>query len=56
MKALRERGLLLLCGGPHGRVVELLPPLVVSDSQLDWALTAIRESAERIPREPSPVS
>lgn len=56
VKALRERGLFLLCGGPHGRVVELLPPLVVSDSQLDWALIAIREAAERIPREPSPAS
>lgn len=41
---LRERGLLLLRGGPSGRVVELLPPLVITDSQLDYALAAIAQT------------
>ena len=41
---LRQRGLLLLRGGPSGRVVELLPPLVISASQLDYALTAFGEA------------
>lgn len=40
---LRRRGLLLLRGGPEGRVVELLPPLVISDEQLDFALGALRQ-------------
>ncbi|MEO7795886.1 MAG: aminotransferase class III-fold pyridoxal phosphate-dependent enzyme, partial [Thermoanaerobaculia bacterium] len=42
--SLRQRGLLLLRGGPSGRVVELLPPLVISDAQLRYALAAIREA------------
>ncbi|MEO8198451.1 MAG: aspartate aminotransferase family protein [Thermoanaerobaculia bacterium] len=40
---LRRRGLLLLRGGPSGRVVELLPPLVLSADQLAFALAAIGE-------------
>ncbi len=47
---LRRRGLLLLRGGPSGRVVELLPPLILSDRQLDFALAAIlSELAELSP-------
>lgn len=38
---LRNRGLLLLRGGPAGRVVELLPPLVLSDEQLAFALAVL---------------
>lgn len=30
----RGRGLLLLAGGPHGRVLQIAPPLSVGDSQL----------------------
>ena len=41
VETLRRRGLLLLRGGPLGRVVELLPPLVITDAQLGFALTAI---------------
>ncbi len=44
VEALRARGLLLLRGGPSGRVVELLPPLVISTRQLTFALAAIREA------------
>ena len=41
--ALRRRGLLLLRGGPEGRVVELLPPLVIADAQLAFALAVLGE-------------
>jgi 4-aminobutyrate aminotransferase-like enzyme len=43
VQALRQRGLLLLRGGPSGCVVELLPPLVISDEQLTFALAALRD-------------
>lgn len=45
---LRQRGLLLLCGGPSGTVVELLPPLVLGDEQLAFALAAIGEELEAV--------
>jgi|JI10StandDraft_1071094.scaffolds.fasta_scaffold107880_2 4-aminobutyrate aminotransferase-like enzyme len=41
-EALRRRGLLLLRGGPEGRVLELLPPLVVTPAQLGFALETLR--------------
>jgi len=41
VEALRERGILLLRGGPSGRVVEILPPIVISAEQLAFALAAI---------------
>jgi 4-aminobutyrate aminotransferase-like enzyme len=41
---LRGRGLLLLRGGPSGRVVELLPPLLISSPQLSFALDTLRGS------------
>ena len=37
----RRRGVLLLAGGEDGRVVQLLPPLTISDRQLDHALAAL---------------
>lgn len=48
--ALRRRGLLLLRGGPSGRVVELLPPLVIAAEQLDFALAALRDGLESLRR------
>jgi 4-aminobutyrate aminotransferase-like enzyme len=36
-----ERGLLLLAGGPQGRVSQLAPPLVLTDAQLACALEQI---------------
>ena len=48
VEALRRRGLLLLRGGPSGRVVELLPPLGITDQQLAFALAAIGEEIERL--------
>jgi 4-aminobutyrate aminotransferase-like enzyme len=49
----REAGVLLLAGGPDGRVIELSPPLVITDAQLDAALGVIAEAlaaAELSPR------
>ncbi len=47
---LRRRGLLLLRGGPSGRVVELLPPLVISADQLGFALAALRDALASLRR------
>lgn len=33
-----ERGILLLAGGPEGRVAQLVPPLTITERQLDAAL------------------
>lgn len=33
-----ERGVILLCGGPDGRVLQIAPPMVISDAQLSAAL------------------
>ncbi|MER7083749.1 aspartate aminotransferase family protein, partial [Saccharopolyspora kobensis] len=33
-----ERGLLLLTCGPHGNVVRMIPPLIVTGDQIDEAL------------------
>ncbi|MDX1502217.1 MAG: aspartate aminotransferase family protein [Thermoanaerobaculia bacterium] len=38
------RGLLLLAGGPQGRVVQIAPPLVVTDEQLDGGLAILEEA------------
>ena len=47
---LRRRGLLLLRGGPSGRVVELLPPLVISADQLGFALAALCDALASLRR------
>lgn len=39
-----SRGLLLLTCGPHGNVVRMIPPLVVSETQVDEALTLWTEA------------
>jgi 4-aminobutyrate aminotransferase-like enzyme len=39
--ACRDRGVLVLAGGAEGRVVELAPPLTITDAQLDAALDAL---------------
>ena len=41
-----DRGLLLETAGPADEVVKLLPPLVVSDAEIDSALSIISESAQ----------
>lgn len=42
--AARERGLLLVAGGPEGRVAEIAPPLVVTERQLETALDLLEEA------------
>jgi len=41
LEALSERGVLALQAGPN--VIRLLPPLVITEEQLDWVLNAIEE-------------
>lgn len=41
--AARARGLLLLAGGPEGRVAQLVPPLTITSRQLDHALGTLEE-------------
>jgi 4-aminobutyrate aminotransferase-like enzyme len=48
--ACRERGVLVLAGGPLGRVVELAPPLVITDAQLDAALAALGAALAEVGR------
>jgi 4-aminobutyrate aminotransferase/(S)-3-amino-2-methylpropionate transaminase len=40
----RRRGLIVLTCGLHGNVVRLLPPLVVSDAELDRGLDILEEA------------
>lgn len=39
-KALGE-GILVLPAGPQGEVVELTPPLVLTESQMDWVVPVL---------------
>ena len=39
-QALRE-GILILAAGPKGNVLELSPPLVITEDQLDWAVSRL---------------
>ncbi|QUH02805.1 aspartate aminotransferase family protein [Saccharopolyspora erythraea] len=45
-KAAAERGLLLLTCGPHGNVVRMIPPLVVSSQQVDEAVSLWSEAVK----------
>lgn len=47
----RERGLLLLAGGPDGRVAQIVPPLTITLDQLDTALDLIETALVEIDRE-----
>lgn len=40
------RGVLMLAGGPEGRVAQIVPPLVISEEQLAVALDLLEESLE----------
>jgi 4-aminobutyrate aminotransferase/(S)-3-amino-2-methylpropionate transaminase len=40
----RERGVLVLPAGPHGNVIRVLSPLVISDADLERGLDAIEEA------------
>jgi len=41
-----ERGLLVETAGPRGEVVKLLPPLTITDSELDQGLTLLAEAVQ----------
>jgi acetylornithine/succinyldiaminopimelate/putrescine aminotransferase len=41
---LRDRGVLVLAGGPEGRVAQVVPPLTIAEAPLEAALAAIRET------------
>jgi 4-aminobutyrate aminotransferase/(S)-3-amino-2-methylpropionate transaminase len=43
-KAAHESGLLLLTCGTYGNVIRLLPPLVISDDELDRGLTLLEQA------------
>jgi len=43
-KAAHERGLLLLTCGTYGNVIRLLPPLIISDDELDRGLSLLEQA------------
>ncbi|MEZ5330476.1 MAG: aminotransferase class III-fold pyridoxal phosphate-dependent enzyme [Thermoanaerobaculia bacterium] len=43
-----ERGVLVLAGGPEGRVAQLAPPLTIARPQLEYALRAVRDAAASV--------
>ncbi len=47
-----ERGLLLLSCGAHGQVVRFIPPLVVSEDQIDEAVDVFAEVLEKAVAQP----
>lgn len=42
--AARRRGVLILAGGPEGRVAQLVPPLTIAEAQLTGALDLLEEA------------
>lgn len=48
----RRRGVLLLAGGPEGRVAQLIPPLTITRRQLDHALDLLEETLATLAQEP----
>jgi len=44
----RAAGLLLLCGGASGRVVELAPPFVISADEVGFALSVLDRALEEV--------
>ena len=46
MLAAWSRGVLLLAGGPEGRVAQLVPPLTVNEEQLAAAVGILEEVLE----------
>lgn len=47
-RACLERGVLVLAGGPGGRVAQLAPPLTIAGGQLDCALRLIADVASAV--------
>ena len=44
----REDRVLVLTAGPHGNVIRMLPPLVITDDELDRGLDAIEHAVRRL--------
>jgi 4-aminobutyrate aminotransferase/(S)-3-amino-2-methylpropionate transaminase len=44
----REERVLVLTAGPHGNVIRMLPPLVITDDELDRGLDAIEHAVRRL--------
>lgn len=51
VKRCREKGLLLLSGGLYRNVLRLLPPLSISEQDLDWGLWVLGEVMRELSRE-----
>jgi acetylornithine/succinyldiaminopimelate/putrescine aminotransferase len=51
MLAAWSRGILLLAGGPEGRVAQLVPPLTVKEEQLEEAMEILEESLKSAVKE-----
>ena len=47
-RAIAKRGLLALAGGPEGRVLQLVPPLAIAESQLNLALEIVASALDEI--------
>lgn len=47
-RTVASRGLLTLAGGPGGRVLQLVPPLVITESQLNLALQIVASALAEI--------
>jgi len=54
VSACGDRGVLLLAGGPEGKVAQVVPPLSISEAQLDAALTVLADTLATVaaPAEP----
>ena len=42
--AARDRGVLLLAGGPEGRVAQIVPPLTIAEPQLSAAIEVLADT------------
>jgi 4-aminobutyrate aminotransferase-like enzyme len=52
--AARDRGVLLLAGGPEGRVAQIVPPLSITGEQLDAALDVLEDVLAAVPTGSAP--
>ena len=48
----RTRGILLLAGGPEGRVAQIVPPLTIHKKQLDAVVNLLKQSLNELDRQP----
>jgi 4-aminobutyrate aminotransferase-like enzyme len=52
VESTRARGILLLAGGPEGRVVQIVPPLTIHRRQLEACLDILRQGLEDLEETP----